>query len=1025
MKSALKYLKALDRRSQSNISATSVSTSTTLIHHLLPQQQKALASGLRSGLLTAGLAASMMLGGVAPALAADVVFDFETLNTGTAPFDGDDSPGNDSNAGNNIVRTLDLITYRWKYAVNNGDSDNSVFTVTLSPNHVIDAIPPVCQPGSITTAANGAQTLTCNAGTLVSGSTGFIDFEARVITQEPDGSFVQNGDTTVANATFASDTAASASDGPEEAIISAAPKVDLVKNAASIRGTVNDPVTGEQGVVIRYPLSMLVTGGGKGNEPLQSPFSFQDNLSNHVPGTKLYDWGPHAGCGYIGQNSVFYGSRPYGINDGTYAADRAVEDSGIWSCSQPAAGTPINYTITGADTTGNHTPDKSYNNVTLPVTESWLVSGWTEIWSPVQPILDAGGSLTVTNTADNFNATGVSGNPNQEPTQDNNSYEHTLLAGNGSFTQYYVNSVNARTARLPGLSVLNGGDGPVMATQNFGKRLYGKNTGFVDWTNYLYCEKFDNETHNLTQVPGQAAGEAVRIYNSGSYPYVIEYGIGGNGRTDTCDDGDSTVGWHTSINDPAFGGSDNINKLRFRATGPMPPNSTMDVAVNFTARNTFLTSGAMVPVGEILENYSGRKVDQLSNGNWYNGTYNPVDHSGTKAYGDRLTFVRGIVRITKETVPNDEVNSVLAGGTVTFQLNPSVTAPIDPAPSNPEVTVTDVLPAGLSYIVGSASIPPTSVTPNPDGTTTIVWALGPRVPNQPLPPITFDTQVSTLVANNTSLVNETVISSPEDGSPESIRDDERSIKVGNPGAYGLDKDTTTPLIPLDNQMTFRLFMANLSAVDLGTAEFIDILPFNGDGGLAPNGRSPASNFTGSATYSSITGSNGETFTFTNALQSTIDPDPATNTNTWCLPTAFGSGGCPSSNADVTAIRISAPAFPSGAPTRQIDLVLDTNGNDKGQVYTNDVSGRPDGLGFIASPDATVRTLGRQVDIELDKSVNDADGIVEVGDTVIYTLDVVNQGPDDARLVEVADALPAGLTYVSDDGGGAYDNVSSG
>ena len=1035
MKSASHDSKGLDNRSQVNLTKSGLRsnetfTHTTFIQPLLDQQRTAWLTSLRNGLLTAGVAATALFGGVAPALAADVDFTFEMPATGTAPFDANDNPGNDSSQTNNVVRTLDLITYRWKYTVNNGSSDNSIFTTTLSPNQAFEQIPAACQPGSVSTdPVSNQQTLTCNLGDIASGTTGFIDFQVKVLTQELDGtSYVGNGDTTSATATFSSDTAAPATDGPLSAIVSAAPKVDLLKNAAWVSGTKIDPATGENGAIVRYPISMVISNGGKGSEALLSPISFIDDLSQHVPGTKLYDWGNHSGCGPLGK-PMFYGSRPYGVNDGTYLPERSVQDSGTWNCTQAAAGSNINVSISGADTTGNHAPTKSYNNVTLPASQTWLVSGFMELWMPTQAIIDAGGSIGVTNTVTALNGTGVSGNPNQEPTLANNSYSHTVLAGSGSFNQYYALRYQNRGTVMPGMSTLNGGDGPVMATQNFAKRLYGFNRGLLAWDDYMYCEKFDNETHKLVDIPGQA-GEAVAVYNNIAYDYVIEYGTGGyidetDQRTTTCEDAESPAGWFDNLNNVP-GGRDAVTKIRFRALEPVPPNATMDLAVNFESRNNFLTSGTPIPVGTILSNHSAIRTPTLySNttsfpGNWNRGTYNSATHGGSKSLGDRLTFVRGIVRIDKTTVPNDEVNTILAGGTVTYQLQPTVTAVINPAPVNPVVTVTDILPAGMIYVVGSASLPPTSITSNSDGTTTIEWNLGPQVPGQVVTPITFDAQVSPIVSNNTDLVNEVIVSSPEDPSPESARDDDRTVTVGNPGAYGLSKDTSTPLISLNNQMTFRLFMANLSAVDLEAAEFIDILPYNGDGTQAPDGRTPPSDFSGTATFSSISGSNGETFTFTNAPQNTIAPDPANNTNVWCPQTAFGTAGCPANNADVTAVKIAAPAFPSNTPTRQVDLVLDTSGNEPGEVYTNDATGRPNNLGFIISPDAIVRTLPRQVDIELDKSVSDADGIVEVGDTIVYTLNVVNKGPDDARFVEVTDALPAGLAYVSDDSGGAFD-----
>jgi uncharacterized repeat protein (TIGR01451 family) len=59
-----------------------------------------------------------------------------------------------------------------------------------------------------------------------------------------------------------------------------------------------------------------------------------------------------------------------------------------------------------------------------------------------------------------------------------------------------------------------------------------------------------------------------------------------------------------------------------------------------------------------------------------------------------------------------------------------------------------------------------------------------------------------------------------------------------------------------------------------------------------------------------------------------------------------------------------------------------------------------------------------IDLELVKDVSPA--AVQVGDETTFTVTVNNQGPADATGVEVTDTLPAGLTYVSDDGGGAYD-----
>jgi uncharacterized repeat protein (TIGR01451 family) len=62
------------------------------------------------------------------------------------------------------------------------------------------------------------------------------------------------------------------------------------------------------------------------------------------------------------------------------------------------------------------------------------------------------------------------------------------------------------------------------------------------------------------------------------------------------------------------------------------------------------------------------------------------------------------------------------------------------------------------------------------------------------------------------------------------------------------------------------------------------------------------------------------------------------------------------------------------------------------------------------------------DLSLTQLVNNTTPLV--GENVVFTLTVTNEaGPDDATGVQVKDSLPVGLTYVSDDGLGTYNNVN--
>jgi uncharacterized repeat protein (TIGR01451 family) len=91
---------------------------------------------------------------------------------------------------------------------------------------------------------------------------------------------------------------------------------------------------------------------------------------------------------------------------------------------------------------------------------------------------------------------------------------------------------------------------------------------------------------------------------------------------------------------------------------------------------------------------------------------------------------------------------------------------------------------------------------------------------------------------------------------------------------------------------------------------------------------------------------------------------------------------------------------------------DTITNTATRTASDPVDPNPDN----DSDSADITVVG--ADLRIVKTVDDeAPG---EGDTIIYSLIVLNQGPDDTTGVEVTDQLPTGVTWVSDDSGGAYD-----
>jgi uncharacterized repeat protein (TIGR01451 family) len=335
---------------------------------------------------------------------------------------------------------------------------------------------------------------------------------------------------------------------------------------------------------------------------------------------------------------------------------------------------------------------------------------------------------------------------------------------------------------------------------------------------------------------------------------------------------------------------------------------------------------------------------------WAGGYYNPTTHSNT-GWGDRMTVMRAVVRVDKQNVPNQPVVNALAGAQVTFVLKPTITAPIPTVVTSP-VILKDTLPPDLDYVVGSANVPPTSTINNPDGSQLLTWDFGPRVPGQPLPDITYKANVRLDSANNSTSTNIAVIESPDDLTQLSYRTDKVDVNIGNAASFQIFKEVDKTLIEPNQAVNYRLFYANTGGSDVGTSQFIDILPYGGDG------RIPSTSFSGALTLNTITGSNNETFDFTSRPHNLINPDPNHVSNQsggstqWCTSAQIGVvAGCPSSNTDVTAIRINAPAFPKNTPTRTIFLNMQTNGNTEDNYYTNRFSGRAVGLlSFLQSND---------------------------------------------------------------------------
>jgi uncharacterized repeat protein (TIGR01451 family) len=1022
-------------------------------------------------LLSLATAITIVLVSAVPVQAADVVFNFKIISDGTATFEVNNNPGNDSSANNLIIRTQDVITYRWEYAVNNGVANTVVLQATIPPEQAVANLPAACQPGSTLIAdAAGNQQVTCQLGAILSGSSGSIDLQARLLSQRraPVATFVGNGQLTYATGaiTASNFSATPAPVTTANITISATPKVDLIKDLANVTKLAKGADATTDGLLIRYPITLATSGSGKGSEALLGNLTFTDQLLTRVgsadgpavAGAQLYTWATDGtrACTPTQTGVNSYISRPFGKigSPATATATNAVIDSGNWSCTQSVIGGPIQFTIAGANTTGYSTPTLSSNGTTLPANTNYLVSGIVHLWVPLSAVTNAGGSLNVRNKLSALSAIGASGRPNLEPTLTNNQYDHTLVGLGANINSYYSKSVDARSSALLPMSAIHGGDGLVMPNQGYAERLVLTNNGGLDWPlGTILCTAIDHQTQVLVPIAGTPTSAVKDFSSAPSTNYVIEYGTGSYAtvtaqKTATCRDGDSAV-WTEDIR-TIPGGPDAVTKVRVRSLQPIAPNDDFDIALNLSARNNYLGTTTPIPLGTLVTEYSSYIIPgQLSgteNGlpvGWRGGRYDQINHTNV-AWGDRLALTRALVRVDKQNVPNNPTVAAQADTEVTFNLLATVTAFVNPAPLSPVVTLQDILPATLDYVPGSATIAPTSMGVNSDQTKTLTWNLGTRIPNQIIPTISYRAKVRFDAANNSTAINTAIIASPDDASTVSSRTDTVGVNIGNASAFRIYKDVDTVLLSPNSSIGYALYYANTGSSDVSTSQFIDVFPYANDG------RTPNTNYVGILAFNSITGNNGETFEFTQQSPASINPDPLDASNQlggatkWCTTAQFiNTAGCPSSNSTVTAVRINAPAFPKNTPTRTLRLILQPTGNAANSTYSNFFSGRANGLiGLLTSNSVNTRVRtppvlnlvkritaisSRQLTTVVDDPGTNMDnqpewvpgylqgvidgGVVTPGDMIEYTIYFLSSGATTANNVWFCDRVPSNVSFM--------------
>ena len=408
--------------------------------------------------------------------------------------------------------------------------------------------------------------------------------------------------------------------------------------------------------------------------------------------------------------------------------------------------------------------------------------------------------------------------------------------------------------------------------------------------------------------------------------------------------------------------------------------------------NDFVVLDITARVANVIANQTGVTLTNNARVSYSNaqGTTITIDYdrdaSAVGAQGLPLTVAEPDVALSKTAAPT----SVSLGDDVlyTLTLDHSAASTSDAY----QLVVTDTLPAGLTFVVGSSSLTPTTVTGQ-----VITWNVGALTRATDILNITYRAKVSNAVALGASLTNTAALTYT-------------STPVDNPDTRN---GTSGPNAGLNNYAgnATQTVSTNVNVIEADkTASYNDS---NGNGQLDPgevitwtivltNDATAKTNvvFTdtvpANTTYvaSSLTSTSpGAVDSAAPVLQVNVGPMAANAIVTISFKTTVNAGtpaGTVISNQGVVDSDQTVPE-----PT-------DSDGNDaNGDQPTTLMVGAPAAQAALQAS----KTVARRIDADSSASTT-------AGDTMRYTITLKNVGTAPLTNVGFVDQIPVGLTYVA-------------
>ncbi|MFF2951782.1 hypothetical protein ACFVVU_10645 [Kitasatospora sp. NPDC057965] len=859
----------------------------------------------------------------------------------------------------------EVVTAEWRVNVNddaaapsNDPVDNITFEVTLQ-HGTFAAIPDVCLVNGVTPASSlsaDKATLTCNVGTQQQGTATVV--QTAVVA---DGA---TGDKVSATGTIAGQTAA-------------VPEIPI-RNVFGMDMVWNSPASTFQDGGSYFDLDFEWTLNlNKGSEAGPNSVSY---VLKVAPSAGTVQVGPSA-CAPFSEGWAAEHPWSGGLHPAAYTAPF------VGSCTLTPTGNANEFrlTLTGIDYSQAQVPTKDSLGQALPTDQVAVAGGsvWFRITTPTNQ------SLSVQLSASAPTYTSVNGQTAQDVPSNNTS---SKVVEAGGFNQAWglrtSGSWHDDNYRVSPGSKVQGIVSSQAATQAMPG---GTKLGLCDVidTRYVTFEGVSWSSTLLSKLPFEYyVGSSPSLDpNSGSYnPDAFSCGTGGDDR--------GAPGWVTTA--PA-------DLTTVKAVRANFLRSELDPALSATWGTALLLDLRIkdgVPAGTDVWTWGQYR----QGGAWFPNTWaliNTPDARYPSTTGSR--DILRIVAVTPSITKSSDRVVVKPGEPATFTLVYAANGGNSVPPTVSGYKIVDTLPAGMTYVAGSAAPEPAVTTSG--GQQTLTWTLD-GVTTNTEHALTYQAVVAAGATPGKSLKNTAVAS--YGGLNSAVAD--ASVTLSTAGLTTIGKSADAAFIPNvkgdgKGSGSWTVTLRSYDPAPQAFTDTIDVLPYQGDG--------RGTSYAGSYKLESVTPVAGAKVYYTTAAPGSLSDDPGDPANGRAGDVTGNSVGWTQTfTPGATAVRVIGPALAPGA-RQQFKVAVATDGAVGGDKLVNRAQARDGHTELVMRTSAPI-TVANYYSASLKKFVQGTDGqwhdaneaadypVFRYGDTVKYRITVTNTGQGTLTNVKVSD-----------------------